>query len=371
MYAMSLATRSDTQAPMQHVINASSVAAAAGLHPYKSADEALAVHIAKLTGTKINSFLYANNVPARKAVRDALVGAAELQHESAKHERDAASAAVIEATDSLNLALKTAAPKADFVKIRADLTSAKRTLQTCENGTVTAAARLKRARVGPYADVIKETVAATAVDKHDAVSVVATQTLATAAKKMDAAGDTKTAERIRLAAREIEQRARMQHGATQESADLNLAEHNLGSIKHRNAHVARKILQIGDGMAVALVGRADGLDNQGRVVEAKRRRNRLFNKVPAYEQVQVMVYMYLTYTGDLTSQHALLVETFGCEQQTHNVQWCGALWGQVIAGLKRFVSAADNAIGDPDYLRQLSVYRQHPKPGSAPKYICQ
>lgn len=115
---------------------------------------------------------------------------------------------------------------------------------------------------------------------------------------------------LMAASHELEAVARMHAGIKSEHADLNKAEKMIGLVTSRNSKLYSQVLVPG----LELVGRVDGLDEQGRVVEAKHRRNRLFNEVVQYELVQVYAYMFLT-----GATEAVLVESFQGDQRAHNI----------------------------------------------------
>ena len=75
-------------------------------------------------------------------------------------------------------------------------------------------------------------------------------------------------------------------GTVGESQDLARVQAKTGTVlAPRGAKMRREIEAAG----VVLVGKVDAVEEEsGRVVETKRRRNRLFRSVPIYEKVQVM-----------------------------------------------------------------------------------
>lgn len=69
---------------------------------------------------------------------------------------------------------------------------------------------------------------------------------------------------------------------------------------------------------VQLIGRIDGRleDDEDTIVEIKNRMNRLFNRIPEYEMVQVHVYMFLT-----GAQKCLFIERYNEQTKTYTVDY--------------------------------------------------
>ena len=86
------------------------------------------------------------------------------------------------------------------------------------------------------------------------------------------------------------------------------------------------------GMPYCLFGRLDGLRDDGVVVESKCRRNRLFGSVPEYERIQLMAYMALT-----KAPRAVLVENFHEKQQTYDVAFDDVFWESILKALGKGV----------------------------------
>ena len=84
-------------------------------------------------------------------------------------------------------------------------------------------------------------------------------------------------------------------------------------------------------MRIKITGKVDGLDEQGRVVETKHRRRRLFNKIPLYERVQLEVYMWLTNTRECVH-----IENFGSSSNNLIYRHDDELWSDILQGLHRF-----------------------------------
>jgi hypothetical protein len=69
---------------------------------------------------------------------------------------------------------------------------------------------------------------------------------------------------------------------------------------------------------VQLIGRIDGRleEDEETIVEIKNRRNRLFNRIPEYEMVQIHVYMFLT-----GAQRCLFIERYNDVTKTYTVDF--------------------------------------------------
>ena len=80
-----------------------------------------------------------------------------------------------------------------------------------------------------------------------------------------------------------------------------------------------------------LCGRVDGRTVDGKVIEVKNRQYRFFDRVPDYERVQIMSYMYLT-----DSAEADLVQVFRGESRTMSVPFDPNFWSECVKGLERF-----------------------------------
>lgn len=78
---------------------------------------------------------------------------------------------------------------------------------------------------------------------------------------------------------------------------------------------------------ITIGGICDGLSSD-RVLELKRRRNRLFYRIKEYEKVQCFAYMYI-YKRKLCD----LVETYGDKQKVYSINWDDMYWNTVIIPL--------------------------------------
>ena len=163
---------------------------------------------------------------------------------------------------------------------------------------------------------------------------------------------------------QLERLACVNMGTMHEEKDLDRAQEQIGNIAERNAQLFSKIICKSDGIDVKLVGMVDGRDSDGNVVEAKHRRNRLFGRVPEYERVQVMAYMFLTDTT-----RARLVESYGNKTLAHNIDWNDTLWHKIIGKVAEFATVFIRVQDDEEMMAATLRYKQHPNTCSAPRYF--
>jgi hypothetical protein len=105
-------------------------------------------------------------------------------------------------------------------------------------------------------------------------------------------------------------------------------------VRERNARGYRKDLG-----GFVLYGRVDGVTEDGVLVEHKQRRNKLFGCVPEYERVQVMAYLKLT-----GLEKAVVVESFGADQQSHDVEWDSGVWDSYVRDMRMRVQELEGVI---------------------------
>jgi hypothetical protein len=110
-----------------------------------------------------------------------------------------------------------------------------------------------------------------------------------------------------------------------------------------DGNLYRKIINIPDSsLEYVISGYIDGIElNNNRIIEIKNRQNRLFNKVPMYEQVQCQAYLFLT--GVPACEHT---EAYRGRHQTTTLHFDPLFWAQVIERLSRVVAVYDVLIGD-------------------------
>ena len=90
---------------------------------------------------------------------------------------------------------------------------------------------------------------------------------------------------------------------------------------------ARKTLEFMPGFQI--VGRFDGFNEEGTLIEIKNRMKRLFGKVPEYENVQVQVYMKMAGVN-----HAQLVERYTDKIMIHEVGVDDGLMEEILSELR-------------------------------------
>ena len=131
-----------------------------------------------------------------------------------------------------------------------------------------------------------------------------------------------------LVAREIASQINTKNGKAREEIVLDTIEAKQNTrIEKRNAKLFKKYLA----PDVVLVGRVDGWDSERRrVVELKCRQNRLFGAVPLYEKVQLMVYMFLTDTREITH-----IESFQGDENVVDIDWNQERWEEIEEKLQR------------------------------------
>ena len=143
-----------------------------------------------------------------------------------------------------------------------------------------------------------------------------------------------SSETVRRIEEAAQRDAHMRRGSVLEKRSLDAKEAETGRrVQQRNGRTyEREVLSLRDGsLRVHLRGRVDGLLD-GRVVEAKQRRARLFGCVPAYERVQLHCYMFLTSTTSST-----LRETFDDQCAEHEVRFDDEFWEECVEKLGRYV----------------------------------
>jgi hypothetical protein len=127
-------------------------------------------------------------------------------------------------------------------------------------------------------------------------------------------------------------------GMRQERDGLTMYEHSTGRrVLQRNA----RTLTLALGGGLVLVGRVDGVRDDGVVVEHKRRVRGLVGYVPQHERMQCVAYMHM-----LGADRAHLVETFGEHMRVHEVAYDAAVWREMLERVEQLVSADGIVPGD-------------------------
>lgn len=123
-------------------------------------------------------------------------------------------------------------------------------------------------------------------------------------------------------------------GVKRESSDLNSYERKRNvKVCQRNKEFFRKMIDLPSGNRIELRGMIDGRDPDGSVIETKRRRSKLFRKIPLYEKVQLEAYMWLTNTRAEGCTH---VENYENESVITAYTADEQLWKDIITGLETF-----------------------------------
>ena len=140
-------------------------------------------------------------------------------------------------------------------------------------------------------------------------------------------------------AESLKRDAQVQWGIEKEASSIDLLQELLGSpIEHRNDQVFYYNLSLRNGGFVKLCGRVDGIiindDKKTKtIVEMKERRNRLFDSVPLYEQVQLQVYLRACQAEQIVHAQCFNKEI----RHTHHTI-DEDLWARVKIGLDTFAA---------------------------------
>jgi hypothetical protein len=131
----------------------------------------------------------------------------------------------------------------------------------------------------------------------------------------------------------IEKDIRMVRGNIKENTALNKSQKSLKTnIVKRNNEFYTKSLFKTDKCDVYLCGKVDGITEDNRLVETKSRRNKLFNKIPIYEKVQMECYMYLT---DIPT--CVHVENFNETQNISEYNHTEKFWNECLDKTKLYI----------------------------------
>jgi len=131
----------------------------------------------------------------------------------------------------------------------------------------------------------------------------------------------------------IEKDIRMSRGNIKENSALDKSQVTLNvPINKRNSDFYTAELLNTKKCAVFLCGKVDGITDDGKVVETKNRRNRLFNKIPDYEKVQMEAYMYLT-----NIPTCIHIENYNNTTNTAEYHHIKVFWGVCLDSITKFV----------------------------------
>ncbi len=117
----------------------------------------------------------------------------------------------------------------------------------------------------------------------------------------------------------------------QDKLKKNIEELPPRKISHRNAEKFIREIII-DSVRIKIIGKIDGRDEQGNIVETKNRRNRLFSVIPLYEKVQLEVYMWLTDTKQTTH-----IQNYNGKSKVTRYDHDDTIWNKIIYGLESIV----------------------------------
>jgi hypothetical protein len=133
----------------------------------------------------------------------------------------------------------------------------------------------------------------------------------------------------------IEREAQKMRGTLREDASINKIEQETGrAVGRRNTQYYQKTLPLArTDIKVIIAGMLDGrFDDDGGIVEAKERRNRLFGFVVPYEMLQLHCYMFLTGTTKAT-----LVERLDEQSERYEVAFSDEFWRDSLDKFERFL----------------------------------
>ena len=131
----------------------------------------------------------------------------------------------------------------------------------------------------------------------------------------------------------IEQDIRMKRGNIKEDSALNKTQKKLDiNIGERNVDMYSKELFKTDKCCVIIRGKVDGISKDKKVVETKNRRDRLFNRVPDYEKVQMESYMYLT-----GFKECIHIENYNDQQNIEEYKHNEEFWLDCVERIREFV----------------------------------
>lgn len=293
-------------------VAASSLAALAGLHPYKSPDVALVELWQKTAPGSLAGAWRAHCAQRERAQheREQQAIAQRRTAEVAQAELETAQKVAAQATDDAGaqeLAVKASARAAEA--------------QTKAAASEQAAADAKRTplSVPDLAGTKRKLVAMQgAALEQGLADTLKTTEAALTAQAPDTPAQRQEVQRVLDAVKSEIYTAK---GRRDEGAALAREEKNTHRpIGRRNAEFFRHALETPNGTSFELCGYVDGICDD-HVVEVKNRMRRLFSSIPEYERVQMHAYMLLA-----GKKSCRWVQRFCQEQESRMVAWDGAWW---------------------------------------------
>ncbi len=133
---------------------------------------------------------------------------------------------------------------------------------------------------------------------------------------------------------EVDQELSMKRGTVLEEQDLDNLEVKLDTkiVQRNDKYHWLKVPIVDCETIITMKGKFDGVNQDGRVVETKRRRNKLFKKIPLYEKVQLEIYMRMSKTTEI-----LHVQNFGKENVATIYRRNNKFWEEILDGLRIFI----------------------------------
>ena len=130
-----------------------------------------------------------------------------------------------------------------------------------------------------------------------------------------------------------EKDSRIQRGIARENVTLDkLAQEHGCTVKERNTVCYKATIGNHGSRRILLIGRIDGMKEDGSIVEVKYRRSRLFRRLVEYEKVQLHAYMHLC-----SNDCALLREQYDATSHEIIVRYDAAFWEECVNELGSFL----------------------------------
>ena len=90
-------------------------------------------------------------------------------------------------------------------------------------------------------------------------------------------------------------------------------------------------LKSGQQVKMKLCGRVDGKMQDGTLIEIKNRMKKMYYRIWPNEEIQSMVYMFLT-----KATRAIVIEAFGSERHESHLEFCDEKWEDIRDGLREY-----------------------------------
>lgn len=130
----------------------------------------------------------------------------------------------------------------------------------------------------------------------------------------------------------MEDDIKMSRGTLGEKDDLDKLQKDDKKVTNRNDKTYSKILFCHGKYPVEIRGKIDGMMD-GKIIETKKRRNKLFNYIPIYEKIQLECYIWLT-----GIENVIHVENYDNESVETQYIHDEKLWNECIQKTKEFLN---------------------------------